>query len=209
MKDVFANPLTNAVERLDLPAFNFAAILKRAATNTSASQRKRRIVWLTVGFLIPAIAAAAVLRFVPFQVTHRFGNWQVYGPPGTSTQYRYPAQKALAEAAQLAPYRVVWPVGMPKSSVLEYLDSEASQMFVLFYPCPGSLTGYSSVGIIPKNFSAINPNLGKWFDSQTIPRGKMLKFAVGEERMLLESTCLSNAEMQHVRTATLASGTAP
>lgn len=209
MKDVFAGPLTEAVEQLHVPPVNFAAIAQRATTNARVPRRRRRVVWLTLAVLIPAVAAAAVFRFVPFQLTHKFGMWQVYGPSYASKMYWHPTSATLVQVARLAPYRVIWPVGIPKSNPMENLDSEASQLFFLLYPCPGSLTGYSSVAIIPKNYAPINPNLGKWFDSQTIPHGRVLKFAVGEELMLLESTCLTSSEMQRVKTATIATGAAP
>lgn len=188
---------------LRVPEFNFEAIKRRA----EAPRRLRRRIFAAVGLgtVAPALAFAA-LQFVHFDVTHKYGMWQVYPPRHTSTDYRNPTQATLEAVAKRARYHVVWPAGMPGTSILEALDDDASQMFTLVYTCPGTPRGYSAAVIIPKDYSAINPDLGAWFFSQKIPHGRVLKWNVRDQLMLVESTCLSSEQIARVRAATIAAG---
>ena len=193
------------LDALPVPDFDFAAIKQRA-------QRPRRIgrrvfTATVLAIAVPALAFAA-LQFVPFSVTHKYGMWQVYAPRRTSVFYRNPTQSTLATVAKRARYRVVWPAQMPQSNTLEALDDDSSQMFTLVYRCPQSLRGYTAAVIIPQNYAAISPQLGKWFFSQSIPGGRIVKWRVRNQLMLLESTCLTMEELEHVRAATNSAGAA-
>lgn len=199
--------MMHEIDRLGVPPFDVAEVRRRATRPPARPMRRRIIMIAALGILVPALATAAV-KFVPFEVTHKYGMWQVYPPKGTSESYVHPTQATLAKVAQRAPYRVIWPADIPTSSRLNFLGSDASQLFTLAYQCPGTRTGYSAVIIIPKNYPGINANIGKWFESQTIPHGRVLKWTIGEERVLLESTCLSSAQMARVRRATIAEGRA-
>lgn len=191
------------IDTLPVPRFNFAAI--KARSERRRPLRRRAFVTATLALLVPALAFGA-LQFVPFKVTHKYGMWQVYPPSHVSRSYRNPTQATLIAVGKRAHYRVIWPIAMPKTSVLENLGDDASQMFTLVYRCPDSLSGYSAVVIMPNNYSAIDPNLGKWFYSQTIRHGRILKWRVGDQLMLLESTCLSDADLSRVREATMRAG---
>ena len=195
------------IDALPVPNFNFAAIQARAQQQRPAPRQLLLLSGLAV--LVPALAAAAVLRFVPLQVTH-FGGWtQVNG--GTTKAYERPTPSTFAYLAKRAPYRVTWPIGLPPEKTLQTVIAGSSEVFIVDYRCAPKWQSRKMLWfvIIPRNYAAINAQLGQWLnDPHTFDHHTFTVFPVGDELVRLETNCLSAAQIAHVRSAMLAAGAA-
>ena len=197
--------LGQRIDAIDVPQFDFAAIKARAVRKPARAHRRRTIVTVTLLILLPALAAAAA-HFIPLQVKHRFGNWQLWGPSRTFT---HPSAADFSKLAREAPYHVVWPAGVPADHKLLFLGAMGSEVFTMVYTCPVKDVSYNSTSIviIPKNFQAVSPKLGKWFESQVASDRTNASWNVGSERVALTTDCLTSQQIQNIRDAmTVSSG---
>ncbi|HEY9181107.1 MAG TPA: hypothetical protein VIO32_10335 [Candidatus Baltobacteraceae bacterium] len=194
--------LERQIDAIPVPHFNFVAVAARAAHLPVRTNRRRAIVATLLIIVLPALAAATA-HFVPLRVTHRVGNWQLYGP---SRDFMHPTTSDFSKLARQAPYHVVWPVGMPGDHKLLYLSAVGSEVFLMAYNCPGKNASYSTtmVAIIPRNYKAVNPNLGKWFVSQIANDRSNELWDAGDESVVLTTACLTREQVERIRNLTIA-----
>lgn len=201
--------IRKSIDTIGVPRFDFAAVKSRAGRSTPSRRAIRRRTAVVACFLalgLPLLAAAAA-HFIPLKVTHRVGNWQLFGATQT---FMRPAPRVFTHAAAEAPYRVVWPAGLPRGSKPIAFGNTASEVFTIFYQCPHGrdyIPGIWAI-VIPKHYGQVNAELDRWFRSQMATHRKNLLWDVGDERVLLTTDCLTLQQMQNVRSATTAAGRA-
>lgn len=204
------NDYLDAIEQhiaaIPAPKFDFAAVQKRADGKPAHRPRRNVIAGILLMIAAPIVAVAAA-HFVPLQVTHRFGNWQLYGPDRGETLL-HPTSAMFSRVARQAPYPVVWPSGLPRQHKPFMLGGVGSEVFTVVYSCAGQrIDRASSVAvIIPKNYAAVNPKLGKWFTSQIQDHRQNALWDVGGESIMLGSDCLTQQQIARIREATIARG---
>ncbi len=205
MKTVNLQILEKRVAAIPVPPFDFSTVSARRPHTPEKTTSRRKIISAALLLIVlPAIAAAAA-HFIPLQVTHRVGNWQLWGPSKT---YEHPTAADFSRLARQAPYRVTWPVGVPREHKLLFLGAVGSEVFLLAYACPGKSANSSTsmLAIIPKNYESVNPNLGKWFESQIANDRVNERWNAGEESVVLTTDCLARRQIDRIRTATIAAG---
>lgn len=200
----YLDSIEQRIAAIPAPRFDFAAVQTKAEGKPARPTRRRNVVaGILLTIAVPIVAAAAA-HLVPLQVTHRFGNWQIYGPDKGETLL-HPTPAMFSRLARKAPYQVVWPAGMPREHKPFMLGSVGSEVFILIYSCAGQRIDRASslAVIIPKNYSGINPRLGKWFNSQIQDHRYNALWDVGSESVLLGSDCLTEQQIAHVRASTI------
>ncbi len=200
MKPEILSNLESAVDALPVPAFDFAAIQAQVGrlANRSVVRRRTLITGSALIIVLSALAAAASY-FTHLNVGHRFGTWQVYGPRVAINLH--PTQKTLDQLARNAPYRVIWPSALPKGTRLRMAGSMASELMILGYDC--AHTGILRFAIIPHSSDAINPKLRMWLSSLKVKQGINQDWQVAEERVHVQTNCLTNSQIQTIRSAML------
>jgi hypothetical protein len=198
MKPEILSNLESAAGGLSVPAFDFAAIEARARRLTNRSVAKRRtVITGSAMIIILSALAAAASYFTHLNVSHGFGTWQVYGPRVAINLH--PTQRTLDQLARNAPYRVIWPSALPKGTRLSMTGSMASEIMILGYGCVhGRILRFA---IIPRNSDAINPNLRMWLSGLKIEKGVNQDWQVGEERVRVQTNCLTTSQIQTIRSA--------
>ena len=198
MKPEILSNLESAVDALPVPAFDFAAIQARVGrlTNRSVVRRRTMVTGSALIIVLSALAAAASY-FTHLNVSHRFGTWQVYGPRVAINLH--PTQKTLDHLARNAPYRVIWPSALPAGTRLRIAGSMASEIIILGYDCPQK--GVLRFAIIPRNSDAINSNLRMWLSSLKVEQGINQDWQVGQERVRIQTDCLTTGQIQTIRSA--------
>lgn len=195
------------IDALPIPQFDFAAIKARAERPRSPRRRLFGIAFLSV--LVPALAAAAALKFLPVTVTH-IGGW--YQIRAQSMKMTWKADsRTFADYGKGAPYRVTWPAGLPQQTKLQSVISTSSEVFVVTYRCAPKRQSRKVLWfvIIPHNYAAINPRLGDWLrDPHTFDHHTFTTFPAGDELVRLETNCLSATQIARVRSAMIAAGAA-
>ncbi len=203
MKPEMLRALVDGVDSLNVPAFDFSAIQARATRLRARSPiTARKLLNGSALVVILSSLAAAASHFTPLDVTHRFGTWQIYGPQA-SVNMR-PTQATLDRLARTAPYRLVWPTSLPIGTVLHTVSSVASEVILLDYACPQK--GTLRFQIIPYASGEINVELRAWFSSLKMQRGLNREWRAGEERVRVQTNCLSESQIQRIREATIAAG---
>jgi hypothetical protein len=205
----YCNSVEQCIAAVPAPTFDFATVQRKAALQKRRFPRQRsvmRAILLVVA--VPLVVSAAVaVHFVQLQVTHRFGNWQLYGPTETLL---HPKAAAFLRLESRAPYQVVWPSGLPDQDKPFILVSVGSEVFIVGYSCSGQTIERASsmAAIIPKNHSAVSANLSNWFASQLRAHRQNLLWDARAESVLLASDCLSEHQMERVRAMTISAAAA-
>lgn len=192
------------------PRFDFEAVRLKAEQRRQRPTRRRKVIAVILLTIAAPIVAVAAAHFVPLQVTHGYGNWQLYGPDKGETLL-HPSPATFLRLAQKAPYQVVWPSGLPHGHKAFMLGGVGSEVFIIVYSCAGQRIDHASslAVIIPKNYSAVNRKLGKWFSSQMQDHPHSAIWDVSEERVLFGSDCLTQRQIAHVQAAMSAKSTRP
>ena len=112
MNDYF-DSMERRIAAIPVPKFDFAAIQLKAAKKAQRETRRRNIVAAIALIIAAPMVAAAAAHFVPLQVTHRFGNWQLNGP-NKGVTLLHPVPAMFSKLSRQAPYLVVWPSGLPR-----------------------------------------------------------------------------------------------
>jgi hypothetical protein len=166
VNDTLGNRLNQSIESLPVPQFNFSGIKARAERRAMPRKVNRRNVATAIitAFALPAVALAAV-HFMPLGVTHVSDNWQLRGVTQT---YMNPSAALFDKAARMAPYRVVWPAGLPQTSKPNALGVTGSEVFIAFYNCPNGRSYMPGVWaiIVPRHYNQVNSELGQWLTHQ-------------------------------------------
>lgn len=206
----YLNSMEQRIAAIPTPAFDLAAVQAKAERKPLYPIRRRKIIASILLAVATPVVAVAAAHFVPLQVTHRFENWQLYGPDKGETLL-HPTPAMFARLARKAPYHIVWPSGLPLEHKAFMLSSVGSEVFIVIYSCAGQRIDHasSSAIIIPKNHAAVNPNLGKWFTSQLQDHRNNVLWDVGSQSVLFGSDCLSKEQIEHVRAVTVAKNSTP
>lgn len=193
--------IERGVAAVPVPAFNFQTITLKA----ELKRTRRNLVAAILLIIAAPLVAMAAAHFIPLQVTHRFGNWQLNGPARGETLL-HPTPAMFSRFARKSPYPVIWPSGLPPAHKAFMLGSVGSEVFVVVYSCGGQRIdrASSSAVIIPKNYSAVNPKLGSWFNSQLQDHRQNALWDVGSESIVFGSDCLTQQQIAAVKTAMLA-----
>lgn len=185
------------VDALSVPAFDFPAIQTRAGLLQSRlSQGRRTMLSVAILFFVVFSLAAAATHFTHLKLTNRLDTWQLYGPAKVTFN---PSRAAVDRVQRQAPYRIVWPASLPAGTSLRMLVDIASEVVVLEYRI--AHRGRAYVTIAPTNSDAINADLPKWLATLSIRGGTNVEWQVGEERVRLETDCLTAVEIQRIRSA--------
>lgn len=201
MKPQTLGDLESTVSALPVPAFDFGAIQARVGHLRARSVAARRTMIAASGLVIVLSSlAAATGVFTHFNVSHRFGTWQVYGPRAVINTH--PTQGTLDRLAHGAPYPVTWPTAFPKGTTLRMVGSMASQLVILEYHCPNK--GTSRFTIMPNTTYASDANLRMWVSSLKINPGIDREWQVGQERVRVQTNCLTLNQIQTIRSAMIA-----
>ncbi|HEV3152623.1 MAG TPA: hypothetical protein VGZ02_02345 [Candidatus Baltobacteraceae bacterium] len=199
--------LERRIEAIEVPRFDFTTITARRSGQPARQARWRSALTIALLIVVPALAAAAV-HFIPLQVDHRFGNWQLFGP---SREFTHPTAADFSTLARQAPYRVVWPAGVPREEKLMLLSSTGNEVFIAAYRCPSidlrkGNDALSTFIIIPKSYAAVNPKLASWFESQMHNAALNTLWNAGDESVLLSTGCLTPAQVDNIRALMITAG---
>jgi hypothetical protein len=183
------------------PTFDFATVLSKADRQPKAKPRRSLIAVIVLGIALPIVVAAGV-RFVPLQVRHNSGNWQLFGPDET---FLHPTPALFSRAARNAPYRIVWPSALPRDDKPFMLATVGSEVFIVVYSCAGESIdrAWSTAVIIPRNYSSVNPKLGNWFTTQVQDHRQTLLWNLANQSVMFGSDCLTDQQITQVRAATM------
>lgn len=200
----YLDSIEERIASIPAPKFDFSGVQLRAERKLQRPMRRRNVIAGILLIIAAPLLAVAAVRFVPLQVTHRFGNWQLYSP-GKNEMQLHPRPEEFSRLAHEAPYRVVWPAGLPRDSKPFMLGSTGSEVFTILYSCAGQRIDRASTMaiIIPKNYASVNPNLGNWFSSQVQDKARNAFWDVGNESVFFGSDCLTNREIARVRAETI------
>lgn len=195
------------IDSLPVPKFDFAAVKARAEQPRPV--RRRLLILPGLAILLPVLAAAAVLKFTPVTVTHIGGWYQIHA---SSVNVTWKASAGtLSNFARTAPYRIIWPSGLPKDKTLQIAISTSSELFVVAYRCTPKLQRDKMLWFViaPRNYGGINANLGIYLhDPHTFGHHKFAVWSTGDELVRLETNCLSDEQISKVRSAMIAAGAA-
>jgi len=195
--------LRETVDALPVPTFNLSAIQSRAARKQRAKPRRGIAAAVLAGVLIPVLAAAAV-RYLPVRIVSR-GNGSFEIQTAHAEGNFRPTRQTLQAIAAKAPYRVILPAGLPQTAKLHFTMTAGNAVIMLGYGCPSKR--FIHLMIVPSDFPFDTSAL---FHAHVSVRMRMpsnatrsYKWTAGDERVRLDTNCLSPAQVATVHRAML------
>jgi len=189
--------LRRNVDALPVPTFNLAAIQSRAVRMQRPHLRRSIAAAVLAGVLVPVLAAAGV-RYLPVRVVPRDNGAFEISTAHVTANFR-PTQHTLQTIARTAPYRVILPTGLPQAAKLHLTATAGNAVIMLVYQCPSKR--FIRFMIAPSDFPF---DVSALFRTRVIMRSaisapRSYSWAAGDERVRLDTNCLTSAEVAAVR----------
>jgi hypothetical protein len=156
---------------------------------------------------LPILAAATIVHFFPPQIYQHDGNLNIYAQHLTT--YAHPNAETLNKIARGAPYRVIFPKGLPVRTEVSMAAVADSELIDVSYSCPGRRV--VDFVIAPKSLSSLlHPLADPHKHVAMHPRVALpwRTFAAGDEIVRIASNCLTQSEVTRVREAMQSAGAA-
>jgi hypothetical protein len=199
--------LAAQIESMDVPQLDVSAVRARGL-KSAASKRRHIFAAVLAAIMVPMLAAAATY-YLPVQIVPRGnGTAQIYAKH-VEAIWR-PSARTLADIARKAPYRIVWPSDLPARTHLRSTMVMNSEVVLLTYACA---TPGTSHFIIAPSDAAFTPEIMKQWPAGavrvSVRRARQkYEWTAGEERVRLDTDCITPHQVAAIRSAMIAAGAA-
>ena len=195
------------IDTIVVPDFSFSAIKIRAQRRPRKNRMRRMITIAGLAVLVPALAAAAAVRFFQPQVYQSGDTLHIYS--NRLITYARPSAATLTSVVKSMPYRIILPRNLPVRAKLGLIAVADAQLITLSYGCPQK----THVGFVigPRNLQSLyHPPLDPHRHVVMTPRigSPWHSFLAGEQIVRFSNDCLTKREMGRIQAAMIAAGKA-